>query len=141
MTTMTQWLFNRIDSHRNRSRLQRLSRVFPMNVSQDGPLFPEAGRSYLESTLRTTSLSICTPKTLEIKSAIRNTWTAIPWVPPFCFDNSTDELFGGALRPWLFLSAGCKQQPVFGLHENFMQAQERRWFYDHRVLGKSARMD
>src|SRR5579863_1850875 len=71
MTTMTQWLFNRIDSHRNRSRLQRLSRVFPMNVSQDGPLFPEAGRSYLESTLRTTSLSICTPKTLEIKSAIR----------------------------------------------------------------------
>src|SRR5579871_5365815 len=70
MTIMTQWLFNRIDSHRKRSTLQRLSRAFPMNVSQDGPLSVESGRSCLARTLRTTSLSICTPKTLEINNAI-----------------------------------------------------------------------
>lgn len=36
----------------------------------------------------------------------RNTWTAIPGVPPFCFDNSTDDFFGGALRPRLSFSSG-----------------------------------
>src|ERR1700694_4872146 len=37
MTTRTQWVRNVADSHRNRSTLQRLSFMWPRNVSQDGP--------------------------------------------------------------------------------------------------------
>src|SRR6266581_945997 len=37
MTTRTQWVRNVADSHRNISRLQRLSFRCPMKVSQDGP--------------------------------------------------------------------------------------------------------
>jgi len=31
-----------------------------------------------------------------------NLRATIPRVPPFCFDNGADELFGGALRPGFF---------------------------------------
>jgi hypothetical protein len=39
-----QWVRNVADSHRNRSRLQRLSFMWPMKVSQDGPAESFSGR-------------------------------------------------------------------------------------------------
>jgi len=51
----------------------------------------------------------------------RNTWTAIPWVPPFCFDNSTDNFFGGVPFGPRFFFCGMKTAariwPSRELHE------------------------
>jgi hypothetical protein len=44
MTTITQKLFSRMDSQRNRSTLHRLSRASAMAESHDGPLPPDFGR-------------------------------------------------------------------------------------------------
>src|SRR5215468_8921622 len=43
MTTSTQYVCNAIDSQRNKSRLQRLSFIWPMNVSHEGPSSDDVG--------------------------------------------------------------------------------------------------
>lgn len=71
MTTMTQWLFSRIDSQRNRATLQRLSFIWPIKLSHDGPPPKEgSGRYWPANTRRTTSLPIGMPKVLVMINAL-----------------------------------------------------------------------
>ena len=44
MTTRAQWVRNDADSHLNRSMLQKLSFMWPRDVSQDGPPESDSGR-------------------------------------------------------------------------------------------------
>ena len=70
MTTSTQYVSNAIDSQRNKSRLQRLSFIWPMNVSHEGPPPVDVGEYCVARILRTTSLLIDVPKAKLICSAI-----------------------------------------------------------------------
>src|SRR5262249_27461795 len=70
MTTSTQYVCNAIDSQRKKSRLQRLSFIWPMNVSHEGPPSVDVGEYCVARILRTTSLLIHVPKAKLICSAI-----------------------------------------------------------------------
>src|SRR5262249_4644285 len=59
-----------IDSQRNKSRLQRLSFIWPMKVSHEGPPSGDVGEYCVARILRTTSLLIHVPKAKLICSAI-----------------------------------------------------------------------
>ena len=60
-----------MDSHRNRSTLQRLSVVWPMNDNHEGPVPPGAGRWCFASTRYTTFWSMSIPIVCETMRAIR----------------------------------------------------------------------
>jgi hypothetical protein len=70
MTTSTQYVCNAIDSQRNKSRLYRLSFIWPMNVSHEGPPPVDVGECCVARILRTTSLLTDVPNAKLICSAI-----------------------------------------------------------------------
>jgi hypothetical protein len=86
------------DSHRNRSRLHRLSFAWPRTVSQDGPFESGAGGHRAARIRRTTSLLMGMPKAKAICCAIRgqpqlgfrrfmSTMAAtVSWLGPFGLD-------------------------------------------------------
>ena len=71
MTTSTQSLRSTMDSHRKRSTLHRLSVVWPMNDTHEGPVPPGMGRECVDSTRYTTFLSMLAPNVREMMRAIR----------------------------------------------------------------------
>src|SRR6516165_424102 len=71
ITTSTQSLRRTSDSHRKRSTLQRLSVVWPMNDTHDGPVPPGAGRECFDRTRETTCLSMSIPNVCAMMRTIR----------------------------------------------------------------------
>ena len=60
-----------MDSHRKRSTLHRLSVVWPMNDTHEGPVLPGMGRECVDSTRYTRFLSMLAPNVREMMRAIR----------------------------------------------------------------------
>jgi hypothetical protein len=71
ITTSTQSARRAADSHRNKSRLHRLSFVCPSAVSQDDAAESDAGAGRSARMRRTTSLLIGIPKAKAICCAMR----------------------------------------------------------------------
>ena len=71
MTTRTQSLWSTMDSPRQRSTLHRLSVVWPMNDTHEGPVPPGMGRECVDSTRYTTCLSMVAPNVRELMRALR----------------------------------------------------------------------
>ena len=123
ITTMTQWLRRRIDSQRNRSTLHKLSRTWPMNVSQEGPLNPElSGRWCFASTRRTTSLFSSMPKARDLLSDAQS---ADSGVAQFHLQDCSDEFWG---RPFgVGLAALCrrgKERPIFPICQCSVESEQ-----------------
>ena len=95
-----------MDSHRERSTLHRLSVVWPMNDTHEGPVPPGMGRECVDSTRCTTFLSMLASNVRAMMRALRGppnrgfrdvsstmAWRSASLGPfgPDCFGHSLDE--------------------------------------------------
>ena len=124
MTTTTQWLFKMIDSQRNRSigpasRLHKLSLVWPIVVSQDGPWSLVTGTWLVVSCKYTSYIVFVEIQTKQQVDLLGNAGTTVSWIawygiPPFHVDNSSESLprvigydfSGWSFWAWLKPAAG-----------------------------------
>ena len=106
MTTSTQSLRSTMDSHRQKSTLRRLSVVWPMNDTHEGPVPPGMGRECVDSTRHTTFFSMLASNVRAMMRALRGppnrgfrdvsstmAWRSASLGPfgPDCFGHSLDE--------------------------------------------------
>jgi hypothetical protein len=121
--TRTQCGRRTADSHRNRSRLHRLSFARPRAMSQDGPAESGFGRYRAARMRHTTSLLIGIPKAKA--NLLRDPWTTPGRISLFHVDDGGQDFLTGSLWARLPPSLGREQQAVFPLRQRSMEAQER----------------
>src|SRR5262245_32278478 len=117
-----------MDSQRKRSTLQRLSAVWPMNDSHEGPVPPAVGRSCLDSTRYTIFLILVNVDSECLRDDdASNARAAESRVTRFQFDNPPDQRLVRPFRSGLPRARGGREQPaVFSTHQGLMKREERR---------------
>jgi hypothetical protein len=137
MATKTQYVCNAIDSHRNRSRLHKLSFICSINVSQEGPPSVDVGRKCRTGIRRTTSLLIDVPKATLICSAM----CGYPHIGLRRFI-STTAWIKSAVGPFGLGFArffGESGKPILSLHQCAMKTEKCRWLKCNRQTRASLR--
>ena len=113
MTTRTQWDLRKMNSHRKRSTLQRLSFTLPMKVNHEG-LISRYGSVVLgEDSPHDVFVDIDSKSPCDL---LRDSGIPAPYL-----QNQLDEIGARSLGTGLASSFGGIEQPVFSFFESLME--------------------